>query len=71
MLPTDLYGVEFSRKQRAFHVETIQEALANNLMACVGLVESDGLMLAVAESRQEADRLCDRLKAMRKPELKI
>lgn len=56
--------VEYSGTQKAFHIETLTEALRSNRrqFADGGMV--DYVPLAIVSSHDEASELCDRLEAL-------
>ena len=54
----DLWVVEYSLSQRAFHISTVREMLETNFRMIVQHQESnDYLVVGVAETRQEADEI--------------
>lgn len=59
-----LWVVEYSGTQKAFHIETLAEALRSNSrqFAEGGMV--DYVPLAIVSSHDEASTLCDRLEAL-------
>jgi hypothetical protein len=59
-----LWVVEYSGTQKAFHIETLAEALRSNReqFAEGGMV--DYVPLAIVSSHDEASTLCDRMEAL-------
>lgn len=59
-----LWVVEYSGTQKAFHIETLAEALRSNReqFAAGGMV--DYVPLAIVSSHEQASEMCDRMEAL-------
>jgi len=61
------FFVTWCREQNAFHTETLDEMLSNNLDAFFGRIHgaSDWIVVGVAKSRKEAFEVAENLRAQR------
>jgi len=61
------FFVTWCRDQDAFHTETLDEMLNNNLANYYGEIEnaSDWIVVGVAETRKEAFELAEKLRHMK------
>lgn len=57
----NLWTVEWSFKQKAFHVESVETMLKNNREAFLRNQPTDFIPLNIFNTREEADALCDQL----------
>ena len=56
---TKLWTVEWSYSQKQYHVDTLERTLARNLKAFTENRACDYIVLAVADSHDEAHKICD------------
>jgi len=57
----DLWAIEFSQTQGAFHVQPLSDSALTNLGLFLQAKPSDYALLGVARTRDEADAICDAL----------
>ena len=56
---TKLWTVEWSYSQKQYHVDTLERTLARNQKAFTGNRSCDYIILAIADSHEEAHKICD------------
>lgn len=55
----DKYVVEYSVKQKHFHIDTLETAIKNNQIAVSNKLETDYLIIGVVNTHAEADLFID------------
>ena len=56
---TKLWTVEWSYSQKQYHVDTLERTLARNQKAFTENRSCDYIILAIADSHEEAHKICD------------
>lgn len=56
--PPDLWAIEFSQAQGAFHVQPLSDSALTNLGLFFEARPSDYVLLGVTQTRNEADAIC-------------
>src|SRR4051812_3485172 len=59
----NLWAVEFSQNQGAFHIQPLSDSALTNLGMFFRAIPSDYVLLGVARSREEAGEICAALDA--------